>query len=662
MTTDQPKILAAALLLALLCSITIIVYLPGLSGDYMFDDMSNVLNNEWLQLDSLDTESLQSAAYSSGAGLFRRPVSMVTFALNRYFFGIDPWSYKATNLVIHILTGIGILLLTRLIMQSYRSLHRPALSDRTMFWLPLVVTGFWLLHPLNLTPVLYIVQRMTSLAALFTVFGACLYTLGRQQMLAGGRGIVLILTGLLLFGGLASLSKETGVLLPLYLLVIELGLFRFRARDGSTSRFISGFFAVVILVPLCLALLVLLVNPDSILNYHSRSYTMLERVLTEARVLVFYLKLIIMPSISELGLYHDDIALSHGLLDPPTTLYSIMALAGLLTTGLALLGRRPLVAMGILWFFAGHALESTIFQLDIAYEHRNYLADLGIILALTSLVAEQPVSRAAVLAKSVIPAVFMLLFAYTTWLRASQWQDNVDHAIYEARHHPESAQAVYSAARIFARLSVHGTPGAADKSFSYLEQAAALDTADIMPDVVRVKLSFLHDRPVDPQWYENILSKLANHPMRASAIDSLHELIECIGVRCDIPLDTMDRIMNTALENKSLEHLPGMYAELLNIYGQFVINKMSNFDKGYQLFSRVVEIQPGEPQRWINLIKLQLAMGRLEEASTTLERFRSSNIRGSASGETLELQSRIDALRAESGNPSEPTATETLQP
>lgn len=663
MRTDIPKPLAVALLLALVCITTIIIYLPGLSGDYMFDDMSNVLNNQWMQLDSLDTEALYSAAYSSGAGLFGRPVSMVSFALNRYFFGIDPWSYKVVNLAIHILTGIGILLLTRLLMNSYQALHRPGLSNQAVFWLPLAVTAFWLVHPLNLTPVLYIVQRMASLAALFTVCGVCLYILGRQRMLAGEKGArLIIITGPLLFGGLASLSKETGVLLPLYLLVIELGLFRFRGHDRATSRFIAGFFATIILIPACLFVVVLLVNPELVLNYHSRSFTMSERVLTEFRVMVFYLKLIIMPSISDLGLYHDDIALSHGLLDPPTTLYSIMALAGLLIAGLVLLGKRPLAGIGILWFFAGHALESTIFQLDIAYEHRNYLADMGIILALSSLAAEPPLSRSANIARTIIPFCFLLILAYTTWLRASQWQDNVDHAVYEARHHPESAHAVFAAARIFARLSLKGTPNATDKAFSYLDRTAELNKTDIMPDVVRIKLSSLLDKPVQQQWYDNILAKLGNYPIRPTVVDSLLELIECIGAGCNLALETMDRFMNTALENPSLEHLPGMHAELLNIYGWFVINKTGNFDKGYQIFSRIVKLQPEEPVRWTNLIKVQIAMHRIDEARETLEKFRSSGIRGSFSKETIDLQSKIDAFRAEADKQPKLKPTETLPP
>ena len=172
-------------LFAALCLLTVIIYVPGLSGDYMFDDMPNLLHNAQLNIESLDTESLQGAVFSSSSGMFRRPVSMLSFTLNRHFFGIAPYSHKVVNLVIHLLTGIGLYLLSRLVIRSYRQYRNPALSDSTLQWLPVVVAGLWLVHPLNLTPVLYIVQRMTSLAALFTVLGLCLYMAGRMRLLAG---------------------------------------------------------------------------------------------------------------------------------------------------------------------------------------------------------------------------------------------------------------------------------------------------------------------------------------------------------------------------------------------------------------------------------------------------------------------------------------------
>ncbi|HSG10266.1 MAG TPA: hypothetical protein VLB10_00795, partial [Gammaproteobacteria bacterium] len=61
------------------CVLTVVIYLPGLSGDYMFDDNSNLLSNKALAIESLDLHELSNAAFSSRAGNLRRPVSMGSF-------------------------------------------------------------------------------------------------------------------------------------------------------------------------------------------------------------------------------------------------------------------------------------------------------------------------------------------------------------------------------------------------------------------------------------------------------------------------------------------------------------------------------------------------------------------------------------------------------
>jgi len=618
--------------------LTAAIYLPGLTGDYMFDDLPNLLNNKRLQIDSLSIESLQSAALSSGSGILRRPVSMASFAVNRYFFGVAPYSYKTINLIIHLMTGLGLFLFSRLLLRAYRSSHKTNLSEAAETWLPVIVSGLWLVHPLNLTSVLYIVQRMTSLSALFMVCGLCLYVAGRLRMLDNRRGLPLILTGLLAFGGLAIFSKENGALLSLYMLIVEMTVFRFKNGSGQTDKTIIAFFLTTVAVPACLLLLYLAIHPAAILGgYHGREFTLTERLLTESRVLVFYLKMIIMPSITELGLYHDDIAISHGLLDPPATLYSLVTLAGLLIGALLLKEKRPLVSLGIFWFFAGHVLESTIYPLEIAHEHRNYLADYGILLAATMLVTQAPFRRLAPLIRTTVPLLFFFVFSCTTWLRANQWSDNVNHAVYEARHHPESFRSVSAAGRIHGRLAVQGQPGSEEKAYAYLDRAGELDKTGIMSEVTRIILSSLLRKPVNDVWFENILYKLAHNPLTASDITSLQELTSCIGADCDIPPETMESIFALATRHEN--------ARLLSVYGYYTINKRGNFPKGLALFERAVELSPREPQLWINLIKLLVVMQRADEAEEKLKLFMTADTHGGSALDYRRLQKSIDELR-----------------
>ena len=625
-------------LFLLVCVLTAAIYLPGLAGDYVFDDMPNLLNNKRLQIDSLDMESLQGAALSSGSGMLRRPVSMMSFALNRYFFGVAPYSYKAVNLVIHLLTGLGLYLFSRLLVNAYRLCHKPDLPEAATTWLPVIVSGLWLVHPLNLTSVLYIVQRMTSLASLFMVCGLCLYVAGRHRMLQNHRGLPLILTGLLAFGGLAIFSKENGALLPLYMLIVEMTLFRFKDSSGRSDKTVIVFFLATVAVPACLLLLYLVVHPAVFLGgYSGREFTLTERLLTESRVLVFYLKMIIIPSITELGLYHDDIAISHGLLDPPTTLYSMITLASLLFGALLLLKKSPLVSLGILWFFAGHVLESTLYPLEIAHEHRNYLADYGILLAATIAVAQAPLRRLAPLIRTATPLLFFFLFSSTTWLRANQWSDNINQAIYEARHHPESFRAVFAAGRIHGRLAIQGQPGSEEKAYAYLDQAAKLENFNILSEVTRIKLSYILGNPVKDAWFEDILRKLDRYPLTASDVNSLQELTSCIGKICNVPPETMESIFALALKHKN--------ARLVSTYGYYTINKRGNFPKGLALFTRAVELSPREPQFWVNLIRLLIVMQRPDEAEEKLRLFMATDTHGGNASDYQRLQKSIDELR-----------------
>jgi len=478
---------------------------------------------------------------------------------------------------------------------------------------------------------------MTSLAALFTVGGLCLYVIGRRQMLQGRHGLSIILVGLFVFGGLAIFSKENGALLPLYMLVIEITLFRFRGGTGQPDKAIITFFTLVVALPAVAVLSYLAINAASVLHYESRDFTLVERVLTESRVLMFYLKMIVMPSVQELGLYHDDFTLSRGLLDPPGTLLSLLSLAALFLGSLLLLGKRPLVSLGILWFFAGHSLESTILPLEIAHEHRNYLADYGILLAASCALAQAPLKKLAPLIKVPLPVMFILLFSYTTWLRSEQWSDNINHAIYEARHHPESHRAVFSAGRIHARLALGGHLDSKDKAYAYIEQARYLDKTGIMPNVILIKLSYLLDEPVNPVWFEDMLEKLSRYPISASDISSLQTLADCAQDRCKIDPEKMETLFGIVLEEEN--------ARLVSVYGYYTINIRGNFDKGLTLFEHAVELEPREPQYRKNLINLLAVMGRLDEAEQQLEQFKAANTHGNSQEFYESMENEIIIMR-----------------
>jgi tetratricopeptide (TPR) repeat protein len=143
----------------------------------------------------------------------------------------------------------------------------------------------------------------------------------------------------------------------------------------------------IVLLLVVIALIYLNKDPlDRILSaYSHREFTLTQRVLTELRVVMFYISLLLWPQPSRLNLDHDFV-LSRSLTDPLTTLGSLIAIVALIGLAVVTAKREPLLSYGILWFLGNLVIESSVIGLELVFEHRNYLPSMFAILAVTSLV------------------------------------------------------------------------------------------------------------------------------------------------------------------------------------------------------------------------------------------------------------------------------------
>lgn len=537
---------------------TLLVYLPGLSGGFVFDDFANIVYNPRLQMIDLSVPQLFKAALSGESGLLGRPLSMLSFALNLHGAGLDPRVFKVTNLVIHLVNGVSIYVLTALLLEAHRRSAFLALSDSDVRWVGVAVAAAWLVHPLNLTGVLYIVQRMTSLAALFTLWGLILYTWGRLRLVEGKTGgIIAILVGLLVCGPLATLAKENGALLPLYMFVVEFVLFRFRSPTSGVRYFLVGLFGLSVAVP-ALAVLGSLWNESGAIRggYGGREFTLPERLMTEARVLWFYVEMIGVPNIANLGMYHDDIAVSRGLLNPVTTLFAVLGWVVLLITAVWARRRAPVACLGLLFFLAGHSMESSVIPLEIAHEHRNYLPSFGLLMLLfyyllhgSRLVRTTKLRRLAAFA-------FVVLCALNTATRASQWSNPLMMSIFESEDHPYSPRTSYEAGRAFSILLEHHDDDhdqaleLYEKAKSKYENALALKPDMTEAYVALITMSFVNRQPVDPVWLDELRGQLQSLVIGPSMSGALSALFLCKAKNiCQLTDDYMESIILAVTHN-----------------------------------------------------------------------------------------------------------------
>ena len=272
-----------------------------------------------------------------------------------------------------------------LFLAVYYLLRAPILNrqfDRSRCLIALISAALWSLNPIQTQAVTYIVQRMASMAAMFYMLSMLFYIKCRMSRSSMHR--ILLMLGCILNFLLALGSKENAVALPAALLLIE--VIFFQRFDWRFSR--MAYLGVAIVGGLLMVLIgKWLSNCEvsfSFLNgYESRPFTLAERLLTEPRIVLYYLSQILYPIPGRLSIEHD-VVLSTSLLQPWTTLPAIILTLLLVGWGFCQVRRRPLMALAILFFFLNHIIESSIIPLELIFEHRNYLPSMFLFLPLAA--------------------------------------------------------------------------------------------------------------------------------------------------------------------------------------------------------------------------------------------------------------------------------------
>jgi len=641
----QPTLIA----LALLATLAALVYWPGLAGGYVFDDFPNLVRNDRTILDSLAPRELLSAALASDAGPLKRPLVMLSLSLERYFFGLDPFVMKLTNLVIHLLNGVLIFLLTARLLAQYADRFGGRLLVPTQ-WLALLLAAAWWLAPINLTGVLFVIQRMESLATLFMLAGLLAYVHGRLRLQAGRRKALRWMWGGIVGGGaLGVLAKEIAVMLPLYALLVEWLFFGFgEPSSGHRPRAVQAalwrLFTVTLLIPGLLGLLWLAPRVLGSPEFANRSYDVFERLWTEARVLWHYLAWITVPDPSALSLYHDRFPISRGPLSPWTTLVAALGLLGLIGAAVLLRRRLRLVAFGVLWFFIMHLLVSTVLNLELVYEHRNYLASLGPLLALLALLLDGRVQEMAFLRRFTVVAL-IVLYGFFTFLRASEWGDPLRLAHAEAARQPDSPRAQYELGyQLMSRAPPPDSPPF-DLAIQTWQKAAALPNTTLFPWQGLILEHARHGLPIDPAWWAGMVDYVSTRPLTAQDRNALYMLTQA-PTKGDIPVpvEPLRRVIEAARAAN-----PGNFRVLV-IHANFLLNVAREYRDGGRLLYRAAAMRPRNPQRWQDLIRYQLASGQLEYAAASLERLAAVNRLGRYDEAIAELREQL-AQRRSRGEP-----------
>jgi len=521
--------------------VAFLLYSNSLQSPFIFDDWRHIEANQHIRMTSFNWDGIKQAAFDSP--LHRRPVAYITLALNYYFQGYALLGYHLVNIFIHLAAAsfLYMFLKTTLSLQQVRQKHRQ--GD----WLPLTAVLIWMVHPVQVQSVTYIIQRMNSLAAMFFVLSMLFYARGR--LAKGSWRQACLFIGSICAGVLALGSKENAATLPLFILLYEWFFFQDLCFAWLQKRILPIFGVGLLLISV--AILFLGLHPLSSIagSYGIRDFTMMQRVLTEFRVVLFYISLLLFPYPGRLNIDHE-FPLSFSLLDPMTTIMSLGMILALLWMVIVLARKERLLSFCILWFLGNLVIESSVIGLEIIFEHRTYMPAMLLIFAVV-LLGSRLLRRRKWLQLSAAILV-LALFSAWTFQRNIVWQDEVTlrrDAVVKSPTKPRAlailANALernqeYDEAEYYYRKTLSLNPRNADEIHynlgNVLMALGKIDAAaqhfstalSLNPDAAPIRLNLAYALTLQgniPAAYNQLLELIRRHPKEPLAHNNLGILL-----------------------------------------------------------------------------------------------------------------------------------------
>lgn len=353
-----------------------------------------------------------------------RPVAYLSFHLNHALGGFDPAGWRLLNVLIHAGNGLLLYLLIRRLLRDDPKADMTALTAAVLFTV----------HPMATESVTYIVQRFTSLAALFYLLALWAHF---QANDAGQPARVRWRVLSVAASVLGMLTKECAATLPVMAVLLDVVVLRTPMK--AALRRGASLLITLPVVPL-MVLLATWAQHEGELTWGNAMYVANSRhqpiphwhyLLTQFSVVANYLRKLVFP----MGLNLDPAwPLSTSVLDWPVLRSAFLFMVVLGAAGWAWWRQREdrLVAClfaFVVWFFATISVSSGLVPLpDLMAEHRAYLPSAGIFIAVACLVHRVLSARQAVIALvtgSVMLSAFTVQRHYVWRTSVSLWEDTV---------------------------------------------------------------------------------------------------------------------------------------------------------------------------------------------------------------------------------------------
>lgn len=410
------------------------VYFQTLHYPFVFDD-------HYYIVDEARVKSLSGFWPPSGTRYF----GFLTFALNHHFGGLDTFGYHIVNTAIHAANSLLIFALVLLVFRTPFMEEAQKLEKvrGVGFAVALSSALIFAVHPVNTQAVTYITQRFASIATFFYLLSAVAYI--RARLYGIGFRSIFFLAVSVLAAVCAMKTKEISFTLPFMIALTEIAFF-----TGPLRKRLFW------LLPIALTIFVIPLSkidgtpPPAIAEEAS---TRAEYLFTEFRVIVTYLRLLVLPV--EQALDYDYRSYTSFFAAP--VIASFLFLASIFGAGVYLITRKSLLRLcgfGIIWFFLTISIESSVIPLlrDFIFEHRVYLPGIGAFIAFSTIVFSS-IARSRV--SFAVPAIAVIAIlsaplAYGAFQRNLVWKTQISVWEDSVAKHPKKARSRYNLGSLYA--------------------------------------------------------------------------------------------------------------------------------------------------------------------------------------------------------------------
>lgn len=597
---QQLKTVNPGYVLTMLLLLVGVLYFPALDSLFLLDDYGSLEG-----LAEIESRGLSFYLFGSSAGPGGRPLSLLSFALQFQSWPAGPFNFKLVNLLLHLGNGVLIFYICRLVYPSINS----NVSGSSKFGV--IVTMLWLLHPMQLSTVLYVVQRMTILSSSFMLVGIIIFLTGRRMYFQGLKSATLLssMAGIYLCMFLSLLSKETGILLPLYLLVLEFTLMGGAPGASKWRKYLTP----VLLMPIIILAYYLFHDIKGFLSaYQIRDYTLGQRLLTEANVLVDYLKLIFIPVSGAFSLFQDDYPIAHGLLTPPRTFFCVLLLSVLFVVALRYRIQAKLVSFATFWFLAGHILESSFISLELYFEHRNYLPSLGVIMLISWAIIRVQQNLRPVWVGSVIASTYILAVIAVFIMEVNLWKHPQLQAYEWASQHPQSKRALNHL------LNIHLIMDDKVQADIALQKMQQLDRDDIFPLLKRITIANCYEQRnlTGRDWDELMTMAISVKYRGTSVIGELENLFYMNSRKnCEqLEKGNVSSLIDVLISNPQFRPIQ---LQLYDVATSFAIISQKA-DAALEYINKAISVAPSIDRKIVKL-KILVAKSQSAEADKLLQ-------------------------------------------